>query len=148
MTEADFRLNLVKDEPTIRDARWVIAITNLGDFGFDGKLCVRHRERGTWDAWPDAGSDNPSPVTARAYDLEHEVTFPSLGKAMTAAKGFLKRFGAGDVEWLEWDVDGQRLVVVQHMPRDRLGWADRPDPIAAMQAPDLSTRPLSLNGEG
>lgn len=137
MAEADFRLNLVKDEPTIRDARWIIDITNIGDFGYEGKLVVRHRTLGTWDAWPGSESDNPPPVTARGYDLEHEVTFPSLGKAMTAAKGFLKKWGAGDVEWLEWDVDGQRSIVVQHMPRERMGWEDQPDPTA---------QPLSRSG--
>ena len=145
--EAEFRLNLVKDEPVIRDARWEIAVTNLGDFGFDGKLCVRHRERGTWDEWPDSESDTPSAVTARCYDLEHEVTFPSLGKAMTAARNFLKKFGAGEVEWLEWDIDGQRHVVVQHFKRGiggLYGWEDQPDPVP----PTPATAPAAKSTEG
>ncbi|MCJ2104716.1 hypothetical protein MKK70_04855 [Methylobacterium sp. E-041] len=134
MREADFRLNLVKDEPVIRDARWEIAVTNLGDFGFDGKLCVRHRERGAWDQWPGSESDNLSPAAARCYDLEHEVTFATLGQAMAAARAFLRRWGAGEIEWLEWDIDGQRHVVVQHAARGVgtfYNWEDRPDPVPA-----------------
>lgn len=138
MVEAPFKLNLVKNEPVIRDDRWEISITNLGDFGFDGKLCVRHRQLGTWDEWPDSEADAPSAITARAYDLEHEVTFSSLGKAMRAAMSFLRRFGTGEVEWLEWDVDGQRHVVVQHTHRgtgELSGWKYQPDPVAALAAP-------------
>ncbi|WP_375454838.1 hypothetical protein [uncultured Methylobacterium sp.] len=133
--EADFRLNLVKNEPTIRDARWEIVVTDLGDFGFNGKLCVRHRELGTWDEWPDPESD--APVVKRAYDLEHEVTFPTLGKAVAATLVFLCRWGAGEVEWLEYDVDGQRYVVVQHTARgvgELHGWTDRPDPVPGAPA--------------
>ncbi len=134
---AAYRLNLVKDEPIIRDDRWEILVTNVGDFGFEGKLCVRHRQRGTWDEWPGSESDNPPPVTARGYDLEHEITFPTLAKAIKAAETFLKRWGTGEVEWLEWDVDGQRHVVVQHTQRGvggLHGWQDQPDPLSAADA--------------
>lgn len=141
--EPELRFNLVKNDPTIRDDRWEIMIENIGDFGFNGKLCVRHRQRGTWDEWPDSLSGNLSPVTARCYDLEHEVTFPSLGKAMTAARAFLKKFGAGEVEWLEWDIDSQRSVVVQHTKRgvgELHGWSDQPDPVPPLPTPpDLSS---------
>lgn len=61
--------------------------------------------------------------------------FRTRSAALKAAHDFIRRFGAGEVEYLEWDVDSQSMVVVGHQQRNQMlgwykHWDDKPDPLA------------------
>lgn len=130
------RLNLCESRCEVRDERWSIEIE-----ADDTPVSVRvvHRKFGDYYDWPEAafphGKGNTSCVRAcnRAYDLTEEVTFHTRGKALAAGHAFLKSYGAGEVEYLEWDINSQSMVVVGHAPRDP--WLrSNPDLLAAIYA--------------
>lgn len=120
------RLQLVKSDLTIRDNRWSIHI--------DGSECpvgvwVKHRKHGDFYDWPEDACEKVK-AAGRAYDIHDEIRFYTQGKAVAAALGFLKAYGSGEVEWLEWDVNSQTRVVTQHCDRGPGGmfWpAAKPD---------------------
>lgn len=131
------RMNLFKSQCEVRDDRWSVAI----DAGEEPvAVTVRHRKYGDYYDWPDAamGPDcggGACPAADRAYTMQDETRFGTRSAALKAAHDFIRRFGAGEVEYLEWDVDSQSMVVVGH--RERKGiigwfkhWDDKPDPLA------------------
>lgn len=130
------RFNLCKSTCEVRDSRWSIHI----DAGDDPcGVQVKHREFGDYYDWPDSvfgGGDCRGGVCLaadRSYTMQDESSYRTRSAAMKAAHDFLRRFGAGEVEYLEWDVDSQSMVVVGHQPRRQMWWThpdDTPDPIA------------------
>lgn len=126
-----YRLNLCITTCEVRDDRWAIHM----DAG-DNPVGVRvsHRQYGDFYDWPETIFDAKVKAALRAYDLtNNEVTFRTRGAALKAAHGFLKAYGAGEVEYLEWDIDSQAMVVVGHADRDRAGlwWPPaKADPLA------------------
>ncbi len=129
------RLNLSRSRCELRDNRWSIHI----DAGDDPcNVTVNHRRYGDYYDWPDAAHGasmhgGACKAADRAYAIQDESNFRTRSAALKAASAFLRRFGAGNVEHLEWDIDGQRMVVVGHQPRARIWWKhphDTPDPLA------------------
>lgn len=131
------RMNLVKSTCEVRDSRWSIHIDAADD---PCNVNVRHRQRGDYYDWPEATFEGPTgtyggicPAADRAYTMQEESCFRTRSAAMKAAHDFIRRFGAGEVEYLEWDVDSQSMVVVGHSERRHLWWKhadDTPDPLA------------------
>lgn len=125
------RLNLVESDCAVRDDRWDVHIDS-SDSPVD--MRVIHRKYGDFYDWPEAVFDQKVKAALRAYDLhDKEVTFDTRGKALTAARNFLKSYGEGEVEYLEWDINSQSMVVVGHRDRGTAGlwWPDaKPDPLA------------------
>lgn len=131
------RMNLVKSTCEVRDERWSIHI-DAGDEPCGVR--VKHRQYGDYYDWPEATFEGPGGVYGgicaaadRAYAMQEESSFRTRSAAMKAAHDFLRRFGAGEVEYLEWDVDSQSMVVVGHEPRRSMWWKhpdDKPDPLA------------------
>lgn len=133
-----YRLNLCKSTCAVRDDRWSIEITSE-DSPVD--MRVEHRQHGDYYDWPEGVFEGKGPAPkacARAYDLqEKEVTLYTRGKALAAAHAFLKAYGSGEVEYLEWDINSQSMVVVGHSQRGSGGlfWPDaRLDPLAPYYA--------------
>ncbi|MBW6524464.1 hypothetical protein KZ810_13225 [Sphingomonas sp. RHCKR47] len=132
------RLQLVKDHCEVRDQRWLIPIDAAEE---PCAVRVIHRQHGDYMDWPEALEEQGVCVAAdRAYTMQEESRFYTRSAAMRAAHDFLRRFGAGEVEYLEWDIDSQSMVVVGHSHRRNMnGWhsfeADRPDPLAPFYAP-------------
>ncbi|WP_174298582.1 hypothetical protein [Sphingomonas bacterium] len=133
------RMNLVKSDCEVRDDRWSIRI----DAGDDPcGVWVVHRQYGDFYDWPEAsmgGGDcrgGVCPAADRAYTMQDESNYRTRSAALKAAHEFLRRFGAGEVEYLEYDRDSQERVVVGHAIRRHIrGWwskdeADTPDPLA------------------
>lgn len=149
------RLLLVKSTCEVRDDRWSIHI-DAGDEPCS--VHVRHRQYGSYYDWPETtfegrdGSHGGICLAAdRAYVMEEESNFHTRSVAMKAAHDFLRRFGAGEIEYLEWDVDSQSMVVVGHSPRAQM-WLrhpeDKPDPLAPFfgdNGESLSQGPQILN---
>jgi hypothetical protein len=124
-----YRLNLIKTNCEVRDERWSIHL-DAGDSPV--QMRVYHRKYGDYYDWPGAVFDTKITAALRAYDIQEEVLFYTRGRALNAAHGFLKAYGAGEVEYLEWDVDSQSMVVVGHSGRCEAGlwWpAAKPDPL-------------------
>ena len=129
-------LSLDDEEPIVRDDRFEITIHHGGDFGYQGKLRVVHAQYGEWYDWKE---DETSPVYNRAYEFEHEVTFPLPGKAVAAAKAFLKRFGSGNVQVLKQERKAGDWLIVWELRRDREeGWKDQPDSVLAPEPKQVS----------
>lgn len=128
------RLNLCESTCEVRDDRWAIH-TDAGDDPVGVR--VTHRQHGDFYNWPEAVFDAKVKAALRAYDLtDNEVTFHTRGAALKAAHGFLKAYGSGEVEYLEWDINSQSMVVVGHQNREvGLWWPPaKPDPIAPFMA--------------
>lgn len=133
------RLNLINSTCEVRDDRWSITI-DAGDEPC--AVCVIHRKYGDYYEWPDEtfhGVDGKyggvCPAADRAYTMQDESNFRTRSAALKAAHDFIRRFGAGEVEYLEWDVDSQSMVVVGHQQRNQMlgwykHWDDKPDPLA------------------
>lgn len=132
------RLNLNKSACEVRDDRWSIHI-DAGDEPCS--VTVKHRQYGDYYDWPEATFMDPNgaygicAVAKRAYVMQEESNFRTRSSALKAAHDFIRRFGAGEVEYLEWDVDSQSMVVVGHSPRNGIigwykHWEDKPDPLA------------------
>ena len=129
----EMRLNLVKSTCEVRDSRWSIHI----DAGEDPCLVhVRHLKYGDYYDWPESvfgATGGICKAADRAYVMQEESHFRTRSRALGAAHDFLRRFGAGEVEYLEWDVDSQTMIVVGHSERRSLWWKhpeDTLDPIA------------------
>lgn len=134
------RMNLCKSQCEVRDDRWRITI----DAGDDPcNIRVIHRQHGDYYDWPETTFEGPGGVYGgickaadRAYTMQEESGFRTRSAALKAAHDFLRRFGAGEVEYLEWDVDSQAMLVVGHAERRRMSgwmpkhWEDTPDPLA------------------
>ena len=125
------RLDLCKTTCAVRDSRWEIHL-DAGDEPVG--IRVTHRRFGDFYDWPEPVFDQKVRAAMRAYDLQdNEVTFRTRGAALEAAHAFLKSYGAGEVEYLEWDIDSQSMVVVGHTERDAAGlwWGPgKPDALA------------------
>lgn len=133
---APVRMRLIKSQCEVRDDRWRITI-DAGDEPCS--IRVIHRKYGDYYDWPEAsmGPDcrgGVCPAADRAYTMQDESRFATRSAAMKAGHDFLRRFGAGEVEYLEYDIDSQGMVIVGHAPRSQLWWkypADTPDTLAA-----------------
>jgi len=139
------RLNLCETACEVRDDRWSIHI-NADEEPVD--IRVVHRQYGDFYDWPEEVFDAKVKAALRAYDLtDHEVTFRTRGAALKAAHAFLKSYGYGEVEYLEWDINSQSMVVVGHRHRAAGGlwWNEgKPDPLAPFfpsAVPALSKEP-------
>jgi len=131
------RLQLVKSTCEVRDTRWSIHI-DAGDNPCSVR--VKHRQYGDYYDWPETTFEGPNgtyggicPAADRAYTMQEESYFRTRSAALKAGHDFLRRFGAGEVEYLEWDVDSQSMVVVGHAERRSTWWKhpdDMPDPLA------------------
>lgn len=123
------RLQLCESDCAVRDDRWEVKIDASDD---PVNIRVAHRKHGDFYDWPEEVFDRKVRAAMRAYDLQdNEVTFHTRGKALAAAHSFLKSYGAGEVEYLEWDVNSQSMVVVGHQQRTGLWWPEaKPDPLA------------------
>jgi hypothetical protein len=135
------RMHLVKSTCEVRDSRWSIHIDAADE---PCSVRVTHRQYGDYYDWPEATFEGPGgvyggvcPAADRAYTMQDESNFRTRSAAMKAAHDFLRRFGAGDVEYLEWDVDSQSMLVVGHAERRSMWWKhpdDTPDPLAPFYA--------------
>lgn|GEM_PF-2091690 len=124
------RLDLCKSTCGVRDDRWDIHI-DAGDSPVS--IRVQHRQYGDYYDWPEAVFDQKVKAAERAYTLQDESNYDTRGRALKAAHDFLRSYGAGEVEYLEWDVNSQSMVVVGHSPRCASGlwWPEaKPDPLA------------------
>lgn len=135
MTRELPRLNLCKSDCAVRDDRWKITIDASDD---PVSMRVVHRQHGDFYDWPESVFDQKVKAAMRAYDLtDSEVIFHTRGRALAAAHAFLKAYGSGEVEYLEWDINSQSMVVVGHHGRTVAGlwWPEaKPDPIASFFA--------------
>lgn len=128
------RFDLYPTTCELRDDRWVFHIDSSDE---PCNVSVRHRLYGDFYDWPDSVFDMKVKAALRAYDIaDNEVTFRTRSAALAAAKDFLRQWGAGEVEYLEFDRDSQSMIVVNHEPRNwafqfKPKWyADRTDPLA------------------
>lgn len=117
------RFNLFKNDCALRDDRWSISVL----WEDDGPCSVRvkHRKYGDYYDWPEAAFA-PAALAAclRAYDMQEEISYHTRSSALKAAKSFLRRFGAGDVEYLEHDSDSHQMIVVGHSKRAHFHWPE------------------------
>ena len=136
----DLRFQLYKSQCEVRDDRWSISI-DAGDEPCSVR--VKHRLHGDYYDWPESvfGENNGGICAAadRAYVMQEESAFRTRSAALKAAHDFIRRFGAGEVEYLEFDSDRQTMIVVGHSVRRSMKWgmnydADRPDPLASFYA--------------
>lgn len=114
---ASLKLNLHKSNCELRDERWSIEIDSSDEPCF---IRVRHREYGDYYNWPEAVFDDKVKAALRAYDIEEETVFRTRSAALAVGKSFLRRWGAGDVEYLEFDSNSHSMVVVNHSSRRRI----------------------------
>jgi hypothetical protein len=130
-TETQGSIRLDSSEPIIRDDRFEIRVLDCGDYGSVTKLSVRHREHGDWYNWRE---DETSPAYNRAYEFEDGLVFPTTSKGVAAARTFLRRFGAGNVQVLKQDMISDAWFIVSDLRRatcELPDWKDQPDPVQA-----------------
>jgi hypothetical protein len=128
-TAGSIRLDFV--EPIIRDDRFEIRVLVHGEYGDATKLAVRHCEHGDWFNWRE---DETSAAYNRAYEFEDEIVFTTTCKGIAAARTYLRRFGAGNVQVLKQDMITGNWFIVSDVRRSELEWKDgQPDPVQARE---------------
>lgn len=143
------RLLLVKSDCSVRDDRWAITIDASGE---TCSMTVTHKQYGDFYDWLEVvfGHDcrgGACPAADRAYTLQDESNFRTRSAALSAAHDFLRRFGAGEIEYLEYDADSQTKVVVGHGNRRGMrgwmakDWDDKPDPLAPFYVAHVGGQP-------